>query len=459
MLNRWTHLAIVLAAATSLTAAEGNRRQPSQDNGRGDNGRNLAARETDTVRAYRRASPAVVNLHGEKYVRDARSTAARSVSGMGTAVIIDPRGYAITNAHVVDGVRGLRATLADGSEASARLIASRADNDLAVVKIDAGQKLPTIVRGHSDDLMVGEKVVAIGNAFGYVHTTTEGIISALHREIPVDETLEYHDLIQISAGINPGNSGGPLLNVLGEMIGVNVAVREESQQIAFAIPIDQVIETVIDMLIERNESRLMTGVVTASDRRSRGVTVRAVAARSSGDRHGVRAGDRVVRIGSTAINDRLDLALALIDHPSGSPIKWGVVRDGRNHEIAAKPTAAANLNPEALAWQVIGIATRPLDAASLKRITQQTRTPYTGGLVVTDVRHGSPASRQPLQSGDIVLGLHGWQTPAIDDLAVILNHRDVLSGPAAKIFFIRDGRIYQTRLQLPNRTTARVARR
>mgnify|MGYP001825842752 CR=1 FL=1 len=152
-------------------------------------------RETPTVLAIRRASPAVVNIHGQKTVRATAAGMAgaigpesfKQVNGMGTGVIIDPRGYVITNYHVVEDVDDIRVTLASGVEASADLIASRVRKDLALIKINVDDPLPTIPRGTSSDLMVGESVIAIGNAFGYVHTSTQGIISALH--IPSNRSI------------------------------------------------------------------------------------------------------------------------------------------------------------------------------------------------------------------------------------------------------------------------------
>jgi serine protease Do len=226
--------------ATSFRSSEASMRD-TRSTGRS----SRSLRETPTVAAIRRASPSVVNLHGQKTIRTTAASMAggapdsfRQVNGMGTGVVIDPRGYVITNYHVVEDVNELNVTLHNGEATRADLIASDPQSDLALVKLRGQGPFPTIPRGHSDDLMIGETVIAIGNAFGYVHTSTEGIISALHRDVPVNETQQYRDLIQTSAGINPGNSGGPLLNIDGEMIGVNVAVRVGAQQIAFAIPID-----------------------------------------------------------------------------------------------------------------------------------------------------------------------------------------------------------------------------
>ncbi len=132
----------------------------------------------------------------------------------------------------MNGVREIKVTLADGQSYVARLVAQDPATDLAVIKIQSSNRLPTIRIGTSQDLMEGEDVIAVGNAFGYENTVTRGIISALHRTVQVDETQQYADLIQTDASINPGNSGGPLLNIDGEMIGVNVATRVGAQGIA-----------------------------------------------------------------------------------------------------------------------------------------------------------------------------------------------------------------------------------
>lgn len=192
-------------------------------------------RMTPIVRAVRNARPSVVNIQGQKTVPDeAHAGATRQVNGMGTGVVIDPRGYILTNHHVVDGVRQIRVTLDDGKVSIAQIIARDRQTDLAVIKINAGRSLPTITIGTSADLMPGEPVIAVGNAYGYEHTVTRGIISALNRDVQVSDTQAYDDLIQTDASINPGNSGGPLLNIEGKMVGVNVAVRAGAQGIGFA---------------------------------------------------------------------------------------------------------------------------------------------------------------------------------------------------------------------------------
>ena len=191
-------------------------------------------RRTAIVRAIESCRDSVVNIHGEKLIADKAEDDERRVNGMGTGVVIDARGYAVTNFHVVDGVRNIEVTLASGRTVAARLVSHDRHTDLAVIKIDSLTPLPVIRLGISSDLLIGETVLALGNAYGYEHTVTRGIVSALHRNVDVSPTQRYEDLIQTDASINPGNSGGPLLNINGEMIGINVAVRAGAQGIGFA---------------------------------------------------------------------------------------------------------------------------------------------------------------------------------------------------------------------------------
>jgi serine protease Do len=412
-------------------------------------GRVSDLRETPMVLAIRRASPAVVNIHGQKTVRETASGMAgaggpdsfRQVNGMGTGVVIDSRGYVITNYHVVEDVDDIRVTLQNGETTSADLIAARIRSDLALIKVNADSPLPTIPRGTSSDLMVGETVIAIGNAFGYVHTSTEGIISALHRDVPVNETQDYLDLIQISAGINPGNSGGPLLNIEGEIIGVNVAVRVGAQQIAFAIPIDQVIEIITDMIEQHNEKRMLTGLrASGGPRDGDGVTVANVSASSPAEREGMKPGDRVVRVGSQPIDDRLDFALALLDIPAGKPLQIGIERSGEQIDVAMMTEdvhGARQNSVDDLAWKVLGVHAKPVADSTMRRLNSRMRTKYRGGLYITAVRPGSAADEQGITAGDVLLGIHGWQTSSMKDLAGILEHPDIQRGPRAKFYIVR----------------------
>src|SRR5437660_12443830 len=215
-------------------------------------------RRTAVVEVVERVRGAVVNIHSERTVRGpsaeelfAHAPPQNRVNGMGTGIIIDPRGYIITNQHVVDEVSVIRVHLSDGSTHSARVLTRDNESDLALVKIDIGRLLPTMPIGTSSDIMVGETVIAIGNAYGYEHSVTVGVVSAIGRDVTLNKEVSYKQLIQTDASINPGNSGGPLLNVYGELIGVNVAIRAGAQGIGFAIPVDTMIRVAGSMLAGR----------------------------------------------------------------------------------------------------------------------------------------------------------------------------------------------------------------
>src|SRR5260370_42641145 len=149
---------------------------------------------------------------------------------------------------VVDDVNVLRVPRGDGGAHNARVLVRDHESDLALLKIDTSQPLPTITLGTSSDVMVGETVIAIGNAYGYEHSVTVGIVSAIKRDVTLNKEISYKSLIQTDASINPGNSGGPLLNINGELIGVNVAIRAGAQGIGFAIPVDSMIRVAAGVL-------------------------------------------------------------------------------------------------------------------------------------------------------------------------------------------------------------------
>jgi serine protease Do len=382
----------------------------------------------------------------------------RQVNGMGTGIIIDPRGYLITNFHVVEDVSDIRVTLADNRTAIAEVIATDIRYDLAVLKINLTESVQVVPLGTSDDLMVGERVIAIGNAFGYENTVTEGIISQLHRNVPVNDTQEYSDLIQTSAGINPGNSGGPLLNINGEVIGINVAVRVGAQSIAFAIPIDQAIEVARNIVRDYNEDRVSLGVVAAGDfsPRGSGIVVTALVANSPATVGGLQPGDHILKVGDRHIKDPLDFELALLGIEPGQRVGVDILRGSENSSLEIQASAPSNGNdPRKIAarvWSAIGIQAEPLSAAATKQLNSRLRIekPYKGGLRITAVRPGSPADRQLIRSGDVLLGIHGWQTASIDDLDAILRSDEIKQSPQADFYIVRRDQTLVGQLRLAN---------
>jgi serine protease Do len=382
------------------------------------------------VQAVRDASPAVVNIRGQKTVTDPADAthrdSSREVNGMGTGIVIDQRGYILTNFHVVDGVRNIQITLDDRQQHTAFLVAHDRETDLAIIKIRAGRQLPVIRVGTSSDLLTGETVVALGNAYGYEHTVTQGIISALHRDVQVSDTQAYDDLIQTDASINPGNSGGPLINLDGDMIGVNVAVRAGAQGIGFAIPVDKAMEVAANLLnVERLESK-WHGIVAKTSRTSNCLVVREVADGSPAEQCGLRPGDTISRVGPLAAQRPLDVERALLGQPIGEAVP---VENRRGDDfltldlrLATRPVqqlAGRSAPPKAdpATWALLGIALEEEPAASFKN----NRSRYRGGMRVVDIKADSVAADQGIQAGDILVAIHGWETASEQDIRYIVT--------------------------------------
>ena len=228
-------------------------------------------RESAVVTAVKKVSPVVVNISSEFEVRkrinpfsgfgmdpsfenffndffDPGFERRYKRSSLGSGVIIDgKRGFILTNQHVILKSKTITVGLKDGREFKAQIVGADPDSDLAVLRISSPKALPDITMGDSSNLMIGETVIAIGNPFGFSNTVTTGVISATNRSIRT-EGMVYHDFIQTDASINPGNSGGPLLNINGELIGVNTAIYAKAQGIGFAIPINTAKRIVSDLI-------------------------------------------------------------------------------------------------------------------------------------------------------------------------------------------------------------------
>ena len=383
------------------------------------------------VKAVEGARDSVVNIRGEKTVaptpgQASSSESGRRVNGMGTGVVIDARGYIITNYHVVDGVRDIQVTLAGGERYIAKLVAREPETDLAIIKIDAKQETPAITIGASSDLMTGETVIAVGNAYGYEHTVTRGIVSALHRSVQVNDTQFYDDLIQTDASINPGNSGGPLLNIDGEMIGINVAVRAGAQGIGFAIPVDKAMSAAASMLASCNANKTWHGVVPAADHSpgtSQGVVVGSIEKISPAAEAGLKPGDVITSLDGVEIHRALDLQRAFLERKPGDKIELALQRSGesitKTLKLAAQPETQKT--PSGTIWEVLGLELKPIPADDF-RATHQTR--YRGGLTITSVRPNSPAANQGIRSGDVLVGMHIWETISLDNVTYILGRPD-----------------------------------
>lgn len=401
-------------------------------------------RATPIVQAVASSNLSVVNIRGRKTISvdsSESSKGLKQVNGMGTGIVIDSRGYILTNYHVVDGVKTIHVTTADRQTTTAQLLAHDPETDLAVLKISVGKPLPPIRVGTSSDLMLAEQVIAIGNAYGYEHTVTVGIISSLSRTVQVNDEQIYRNLIQTDAAINPGNSGGPLLNINGEMIGINVAVRIGAQGIAFAIPVNDAIEVAADLMEEVTEEKLFHGMrlVTRHVNHRSHLKVVDVTRNSPADKLGVKPGDLIESANGKRVTSRLDFQTALLDSNQTKKLSLETNRSGEQTQVelalaTRKLTKAPVVSASSLAWEPLGLKLLPASEAELRN-----RHPnYTKGLRVVSVRSNSPAEAEGIMAGDILVAMHGWKTESLENLAYVLQLPDVNKQKQFMFYILRD---------------------
>jgi serine protease Do len=419
-------------------------------------------RQTPVVKAVERAQTAVVNIHSERtqLVRDSafESGGDRKLNGMGTGVVIDERGYILTNHHVVARVETLRATLHDGASYDASIVDVDPVHDLAIIKIDAPRPLPVSVIGTSSDLKLGETVIAIGNALGYEHTVTLGIISSLVRDVEA-ENQAYRNLLQTDAAINPGNSGGPLINLDGEVIAINVAIRANAQKIGFAIKIDDARQYAAQLLDIRRHSRTWHGTITRDIKqpRDRRLVVVACEPGSPAAQAGLEPEDTLLQVGTTRIEDGVDLERALLGRPAGDTVPVVVRRGTGNLSLqlklaafegripgVARKAAPATPRPRAASpddgiatrsWKHFGMKLAPASDIELKLV----RDKYNGAMKIVDVRGDSPAHMNGIRKGDLLVGLHEFETKSLRDIDYIMSKANALDAQQVRFRVIRGG--------------------
>jgi serine protease Do len=382
------------------------------------------SRETPVVAVYRRARQAVVNISGERTVArrlwpgfdwpdafDFRGPMfERQVAVLGSGFVLHEDGSIVTNAHVTEGVSRLKAVFSDGREFQARIVSADASKDLAVLAIEANGKLPFIELGHSNDLMIGETVIAIGNPYGYSNTVTSGIVSAVGRDIQVTEGYWLRGLIQTDAPINPGNSGGPLLNINGQLIGITTAIRAEAQNIGFAIPVDTLLDNLSQMLMPEKLRRVRLGLTMGHMTTAgafNGLTVEAVSKGSPADEKGLAAGDLILEMDGRPLRSVIDFHILMMNKDVGEPIRLTWVRPNearprrRVVELALLPRPVPD--GRLLAKEYFQAEISELTAAVARRFNFAGAYPI---LIVTAVDAGGAAARAGLQPGDLILQLN-----------------------------------------------------
>jgi serine protease Do len=363
--------------------------------------------------------------------------------GVGSGFIIDSNGTILTNDHVVGEAQKISVTLSDGKSYDAKVIGKDQKTDIAVIKIDAGRELPAVTLGNSDHLEVGEWVVAIGNPFGLDHTVTSGIVSAKGRQIGAGP---YDNFIQTDASINPGNSGGPLLNLRGEVVGINTAIFSQTGGnigIGFAIPTN----SVKDLLPQLKEKgRVVRGYLGTTVQKitpeianslglkeNGGALVADVVQGSPAEKAGIKTGDIIVEFDRKAIKDSSDLPPVVARITPGMTVQLKVMREGK--QVSLPITVGELQDNEIVASSEeseLGLTAQPVTPD----IAQSLGLERAEGLVISSVKPGSAAEEAGLRSGDVIIQVNRRPVKNIEEY-----NREITRSEKGKpvLFLVRRG--------------------
>ena len=445
---------------------------------------NVPKQIIDTSKAFSEVagavSPAVVNISTTKVVRrdaspffddpffdffnpfrEFKTPKKWKEQSLGSGVIVSADGYIITNNHVIEQADEIRVTLLDKRSFKARIIGADPKTDVAVVKVDA-KNLPTIHWGDSDKLQVGEFVLAIGNPFGLSHTVTMGIISAVGRaNVGI---ADYEDFIQTDAAINPGNSGGPLVNIKGELIGINTAIFSKSggyQGIGFAVPCNMV-RLVMDQLEKKGKvTRGWLGVTIQELtpelsqkfglRSSEGALVGDVAKGSPAEKAGIKRGDIILEFNGKRVKDVGNLRNMVAQSKVGSEISLIILRGDKQYPlnviIAELPReiaeAVPGITPEDPGGEVLsGLSVMELtkEIARQLGLHKEER-----GVVIVKVEPGSAAEEAGLRKGDVIQEIDRKKVERLDDYDRIVSA--IHPGDTILLFVNRGGKKFYVTLR------------
>ncbi len=416
--------------------------------------------DNPVVSIVKNASPAVVNIDvetkakqsanpfpffndpffkeffGEEFREFSRSV---PMKGRGSGFIVSKEGHILTNNHVVDGVDKITVTLSDGKTYPAKVVGKDPTFDLAVISIKPNNDLPVLDLGDSDSTEVGEWVVAIGNPYGLEHSVTVGVISAKNRSIHARD-VNFDGFLQTDAAINPGNSGGPLLNMAGQVVGINTAILPYAQGLGFAIPVNMAKQIMNDLVAYGKVSRGWLGISVQAltpefaeaygVKSKTGVIVGDVFPDSAAEKAGLQRGDVVTAIDGEEAKDNLWFVNKVRGKAPGSEVKMTVIRGGKELTLTAK----LNERPEDADKGVVSSKGKSgeSDSKILSKIglsvanpTDEQRQQYNlkskNGIIITDVAQGSAASSVGLRKGDMLVQVNGKNVNDVAQLSEIVS--------------------------------------
>jgi len=436
-------------------------------------------RHTPVTRVYQDTHEAVVNIAGERIMAAPRGPGylwpemfdlwgprfQRQVAVLGSGMVVHEDGYVITNAHVIQGAEKVKVVFSDGREFPAEIISADETKDLAVMTVDTDEKLPFIHLGRSNDLMIGETVIAIGNPYGYSNTVTSGVVSAVGRDIQVAEGMWLRGLIQTDAPINPGNSGGPLLNVNGDLIGVNTAIRAEAQNIGFAIPVDTLADNLSQMLMPEKLRRVRLGLVVGRMKKAgqyAGLVVDSVSKASPADEEGIAAGDIILEIDGSKLTSVLDFYIKMIDKQIGEPIEIKYIEPddrSRTRSVSLKMQSRPLPDGRILVSDFFQMEVSELNRRVARKFGFDSAYPV---LIVTQVESDGVADRAGLEQGDLIIEINGATVSNVRELSLEMEKIDVGEAVEIRIMRIRVGvfgqvqRPYRVRLRAQPKEVRRL---
>ena len=364
--------------------------------------------------------------------------------GMGSGSIIDSEGYILTNHHVVGEADSIIVVMHDGEEKDAKLVGTDPESDIAVIKIE-GDGLPVLPMGDSEKILVGEDVIAVGNPFGLIQTVTYGIVSAKGRSnMGINE---YENFIQTDAAINPGNSGGPLVNLRGEIVGVNSAIFSQSggyQGIGFAVPINMTSKIMKDLIDKGSVSRgwLGVGIQDVSQdlakafklKNTKGSLITAVMEDTPAQRAGMLKGDVVVRINDKLIQNSNHLRNEIANAGAFTEIDLELIREGKSINIKLKlderpqnvgrVKMTPQLTPVVEQVELLGMTVEALTDGNAEKLGVKPGS----GVLISKIESGSPAEKAGLRTGMIIQEVERKAVNNIEIFKKIVNEMDTAKG-------------------------------